>query len=251
MTDTTEEAEQPLYFGHRERLRERFLADEGASMPDYELLELLLTMAIPRRDVKPLAKKLVARFGDISGVLHAPVHELRDVCKLSQNPLVLLKLVAACSLRASGSCFSDNGGPIIAFWDQFEDYCRELMAYKEVEEFRVFLFNDDLRYLGNKLLTTGTINRTAVHPREIIRAAIENKAVKIILAHNHPSGDAKPSDLDKAVTQDIVDAAEMMDIEVFDHVIVTRTEVFSFRNAGYIVDKEKKKKEKEDNPSKK
>jgi DNA repair protein RadC len=108
------------------------------------------------------------------------------------------------------------------------------MAYKEVEEFRVFLFNDDMRYLKNCLLTTGTINKTAVHPREVIRAVIENKAVKIILAHNHPSGNAEPSPDDKKITKEIVEMAKMMDIEVFDHVIVTRTEVFSFRNAGYI-----------------
>ena len=231
--------EQPLYFGHRARLRERFLSDDGASMPDYEILELLLTMAIPRKDVKPLAKKLVARFGDLSGVLHASKKELVEVCKLSQIPLVLIKLVAACSLRVSGACFSDNGGPIIAFWDQFEDHCRQLMAYKDVEEFRVFLFDDEMRYLNSKVLTTGTINKTAVHPREVIRAVLDNKAVKIILAHNHPSGNAKPSDVDKAVTKKIIEAADQLEIEVFDHVIVTRTDVFSFRNAGYIYGKNK------------
>ena len=240
MNGTTAEDQAPLYLGHRARLRERFLADEGASMPDYEILELLLTMAIPRKDVKPLAKKLVARFGDLAGVLHAPTEELINICKLSQNPLVLLKLVSTCSLRINSACFSDHGGPIIAFWDQFEDYCRELMAYKDVEEFRVFLFNDEMRYICNKLITTGTINRTAVHPREIIRAVLENKAVKIILAHNHPSGNSKPSDMDIAVTKEIVDAAERLDIEVFDHVIVTKTDIFSFRNAGYIAAKNKK-----------
>ena len=240
-TTQNPEEETPHYFGHRARLRERFLSDEGASMPDYEILELLLTMAIPRKDVKPLAKKLIARFGDLSGVFHAPTHELINICKLSQMPLVLIKLVATCALRMSGACFSDHGGPIIAFWDQFEDYCRELMAYKEVEEFRVFLFDDEMRYIGNKLLTTGTINKTAVHPREVIRAVIEGKAVSIILAHNHPSGNAKPSDIDKEVTAKIVEAAEKLDIEVFDHVIVTKTDIFSFRNAGYIVPIRKKK----------
>ena len=232
--------EQPHYFGHRARLRERFLTDEGASMPDYEILELLLTMAIPRKDVKPLAKKLIARFGDLSGVLHAPAKELVEVCKLTQIPLVFIKLVATCSLRISGACFSDNGRPIIAFWDQFEDHCRQLMAYKDVEEFRVFLFDDEMRYLGNKVLTTGTINKTAVHPREVIRAVLENKAVKIILAHNHPSGNSRPSDLDKVVTKRIIEAAEQLEIEVFDHVIVTKTDVFSFRNAGLIRPKDKK-----------
>lgn len=130
---TDDKQEKPLYLGHRERLRARFLADDGASMPDYEVLELLLTMSIPRRDVKPLAKKLVAQYGDIGGVLHAPAHELIDVCGLSVNTLALLKVVATCALRSSSACFSDSDQPIIAYWDQFEDYCRQLMAYNDVE----------------------------------------------------------------------------------------------------------------------
>lgn len=157
---TDDKQEKPLYLGHRERLRARFLADDGASMPDYEVLELLLTMSIPRRDVKPLAKKLVAQYGDIGGVLHAPAHELIDVCGLSVNTLALLKVVATCALRSSSACFSDSDQPIIAYWDQFEDYCRQLMAYNEVEEFRVFFFDDVLHYKGSKLMNTGTVNKT-------------------------------------------------------------------------------------------
>ena len=226
--------EKPLYIGHRERLRQRFLSDNGASMPDYELLELLLTMSIPRRDVKPLAKKLIAKYGDIGSVIHAPIHELLDDCGLGVNTIVLLKLVSTCALRSSCASFCDSKGPIIAFWDQFEDFCRQLMAYKDVEEFRVFFFDDQLHYKGNKLLTTGTINKTAVHPREIIKSAIENKAVILILAHNHPSGECKPSAADKALTEEICMIAEAMDIEVFDHLIITREKIFSFRATGYI-----------------
>ena len=237
---TDDKQEKPLYLGHRERLRARFLADDGASMPDYEVLELLLTMSIPRRDVKPLAKKLVAQYGDIGGVLHAPAHELIDVCGLSVNTLALLKVVATCALRSSSACFSDSDQPIIAYWDQFEDYCRQLMAYNEVEEFRVFFFDDVLHYKGSKLMNTGTVNKTMAHPRESIKAALDNKAVIIILAHNHPSGECKPSAADKQLTEEIRMVAEAMDIEVYDHLIVTRNEIFSFRNSGLILPQRRK-----------
>lgn len=236
---TTTSKDEPLYLGHRARLRARFLVDDGASMPDYEILELLLTMSIPRRDVKPLAKKLIAHYGDIGAVIHAPAHELLNVCGLSENTLALLKIVSTCALRSSSSVFNDSDEPIITFWDQFEDYCRQLMAYKDVEEFRVFFFDSALHYKGNKLMNTGTINKTAAHPREIIKASLDNKAVIIVLAHNHPSGECKPSEADRMLTRDIAMIAEAMDIEVYDHLIVTRNKIFSFRNSGLITPKHK------------
>lgn len=231
---TTPAKEEPLYLGHRARLRARFLADEGSSMPDYEILELLLTMSIPRRDVKPLAKKLIARYGDIGAVIHAPAQELLDVGGLNENTLALLKLVSVCGLRSSCAAFSDSSEPVIAFWDQFEDYCRQLMAYKDIEEFRVFFFDSALHYKGNKLLNTGTINSTTAHPREVVKSALEKKAVTIILAHNHPSGESKPSAADIALTKEIVTATDAIDIDVYDHLIITRNKIFSFRAAGLL-----------------
>ena len=233
--------EKPLYLGHRARLRERFLIDDGASMPDYEVLELLLTMSIPRRDVKPLAKKLINKYGDIGSVIHAPAHELIEVCGLSINTLTLLKLVSTCSLRSCSANFSSEDEPVISSWDYFEDYCRQLMAYKEVEEFRVFFFDSAMHYKGSKILNTGTINKTSVHPREVIKAALDKKAVTLVLAHNHPSGKAKPSEADIYMTKEIVDIAKAMDIDVYDHLIVTRNKIFSFRNTG-LIDFQKNKK---------
>ena len=232
MTEQTED--KPLYLGHRARLKERFMVDEGASMPDYEVLELLLTMAIPRRDVKPLAKKLISKFGDIGGVIKAPAQDLLDKCDLSPNAIVLLKVVSTCLLRSTGSIFEDDSENIIRCWDQFEVYCRQLMGYKDIEEFRVFFFDDNWCYKGNKLLSTGTINKTVVHPREILRTAIQKKATFIILAHNHPSGDCKPSPADKKLTTEICNLCRMMELDVLDHVIVTKYEIFSFKNAGLI-----------------
>ncbi|MBQ8481783.1 MAG: DNA repair protein RadC [Alphaproteobacteria bacterium] len=236
---TTKVEEKPLYLGHRERLRQRFMVDDGASMSDYELLELLLTMAIPRRDVKPLAKKLINRFGDIGEVLHTPAHELMDA-GVSVNTIVLIRLVAACGMRSAYAGFRDSNEPIFSNWIQFEEYCREKMAYKEIEEFRVFFLDASYRLKGEKLITTGTVNKSSIHPREVIRAALDNKAVYIIMAHNHPSGDVKPSDADILMTKNFEELTSIMDIVLFDHLIVGREGTFSFRAAGYIKDKKKK-----------
>ena len=236
---TTKVKEKPLYLGHRERLRQRFMVDEGASMPDYELLELLLTMAIPRRDVKDLAKTLINRFGDIGEVLHAPAHELMEA-EVSPNAIVLLRLVATCTMRCAYDGFHSSDKPIFSNWTQFEEYCRAKMAYKEVEEFRVFFLDAAHRLIGEKLITTGTIDKSNIHPREIIRAALENKAVYVILAHNHPSGNVEPSTADITMTKAFEELADVMDLKLFDHLILGREGVFSFRAAGYIKTKKDK-----------
>ena len=231
---TTQAEEKPLYLGHRARLKERFMVDNGASMPDYELLELLLTMAIPRRDVKPLAKKLISKFGSLGEVIQAPAIRLLDEAKLGVNTVVLLKAIASCMSRISYAKFADSDEPVISSWEMFEDYCWQIMGCKEVQEFRIFFFDSDLHYKGSKLLTTGTINKVSIHPREVVKAALENNAVKVILAHNHPSGEPKPSEADKRLTRGIEELAEVMDFELYDHVIVGKNGIFSFRNAGYI-----------------
>ena len=241
---TTPAKEEPLYLGHRERLRQRFMVDEGASMPDYELLELLLTMAIPRRDVKPLAKKLINHFGDLGEVIHAPAHELMEV-GVSPNAIVLIKLVATCNMRSSYNCVKESDEPVFSNWIQLEDYCYEKMAFKEVEEFRVFFLDAAYHLKGEKLITTGTINKSSVSPREIIKAALDNKAVYIIMAHNHPSGDIKPSDADIAMTENFQELADIMDLELFDHVLVGRNGVHSLKADGYIKTKKEREKEKE------
>lgn len=236
-TENTEE--QPSYYGHRARLRERFMVDEGASMPDYEILELLLTMAIPRRDVKPLAKKLLKKFGDLKTVLHMPAHELLDACNLPPNAIVLLRLFNTCMLRSSYAGFMVSEDPLISSWEYFEEFCWNSLAYKEVEEMWMFFFDNEMHYKGGKLLSTGTINKAIVHPREVIRLTIENKAAKIVLAHNHPSGKIKPSDFDKAMTEEIEALSEMMSYELYDHLIIGKEGIFSFRAAGLITPKER------------
>ena len=235
-----EQEEQPLYFGHRARLKERFMVDEGASMPDYELLELLLMMAIPRRDVKPLAKTLISEFGSLKNVLHAPAHQLLEKCNLGPNAIVLLRLFHTCMLRSAYLGFTVSEEPVISCWEQFEEYCWNDLAYKEIEEFHVYFFDESLHYKGNKLLSTGTINQAVVHPREVVRAAIENNAVYLVIAHNHPSGAIKPSDFDIAVTREIEALADVMNFELYDHLIVGKDGICSLRNEGIILPKKKR-----------
>lgn len=237
---TTPEEEQPSYYGHRERLRNRFMVDEGASMPDYEILELLLMMAIPRRDVKPLAKKLINTFGSLKNVLHASAHQLLDACNLSPNAIVLLRLFHTCMLRSSYAGFTVSEENVISTWEDFEEYCWNSLAYKEIEEFYVYFFDANYHFKGEKLLSTGTINQAVIHPREIVRAAIENKAVYIVIAHNHPSGSIKPSDYDVLVTREIEALAEVMNFELYDHLIIGKEGICSLRSQGVILPKKKR-----------
>ena len=238
MTDQQEE--KPSYYGHRERLRARFMADEGASMPDYELLELLLTMAIPRRDVKQIAKKLIEKFANVKGVLNAPAHKLLEEGELSPNAIVLLRLVHTCMLRSAYQGFTISEDPVIMTWRQLEEYYWQKLAYCEVEEFHVGFLDASKHYVGERQLSSGTINQASVHPREIIRAAIENKAVYIVLVHNHPSGSYKPSGFDIAVTREMEQLAEVMNFEVYDHLIVAKDGIYSFRKEGLIEPKKKR-----------
>ena len=239
MTTRIEE-EKPLYLGHRARLRERFMVDEGASMPDYELLELLLTMAIPRRDVKPIAKKLLLKLKNIRTVLHTPAHKLLDICKLPPNAIVLFRLFNTCALRSAYCDLTVSEEPVITTWESLEEMCWNLLAFKEVEEFWVFFLDSTYHYKGKRQLSCGTIDRAIVHPREIMRAAIEFESSKIVLAHNHPSGDYKPSKFDIAMTRSLEELGETMDFEVYDHLIAAKDGIFSFRNNGLIKKKKPK-----------
>jgi DNA repair protein RadC len=239
-TQEEQENQEPTYLGHRERLRTRFMVDEGASMPDYEMLELLLTMAIPRRDVKPLAKRLINKFDNLKGVLHAPAHRLLDIKGVTPNTIVLLRLIHACMLRSAYAGLTISENPVITSWEQMEEYYWQKLAYCEIEEFHVCYLDASYHYIGEKLLSTGTINQASVHPREIIRAALENKAVYIAIIHNHPSGAYKPSDYDIAVTREIEQLAEVMNFELYDHLIVAKDGVYSFRAHGLIKPKKRR-----------
>lgn len=229
---TTEE--KPDYLGHRKRLRERFILGEGKDMPDYELLELLLMIAIPRRDVKPIAKRLIKKFGCFAGVINASIEDLQQIEGIKETSATVLKIVKAAALRMSWQNLSSSDAPVISNWDTMVDYCRSSMGYLDIEEFHIIFLNSKLQVIGEEVQQRGTINQVAIHPREVIKSAINKGATAIILAHNHPSGDVTPSKADLHVTKQIKEAANLVNIELIDHLIISKNLVYSFKDHGAL-----------------
>ena len=226
--------DEPDYLGHRERLRRRFLLGGGRDMPDYELLELLLTIAIPRRDVKPLAKELIRKFGSFAEVVNAPLEELMLVKGVKENTAAVLRIVRECSVRSSRQSLKGTDAPVISDFDAMVDYCRSAMAYQMVEEFRIIFLNSKLYVIGEEIQQRGTVDQVAIHPREVIKSAMMHGASAMILVHNHPSGIVTPSKADMEITKRIKEAAEAVSIRLFDHLIISKSSVYSFHNQGFV-----------------
>lgn len=226
--------DEPDYLGHRERLRRRFLLGGGRDMPDYELLELLLTIAIPRRDVKPLAKELIRKFGSFAEVVNAPLEELMLVKGVKENTAAVLRIVRECSVRSSWQSLRGMDAPVISDFDAMVDYCRSAMAYQTVEEFLIIFLNSKLYVIGEEIQQRGTVDQVAIHPREVIKSAMMHGASAMILVHNHPSGIVTPSKADMEITKRIKEAAEAVSIRLFDHLIISKSSVYSFHNQGFV-----------------
>lgn len=226
--------DEPDYLGHRERLRRRFLLGGGRDMPDYELLELLLTIAIPRRDVKPLAKELIRKFGSFAEVVNAPLEELMLVKGVKENTAAVLRIVRECSVRSSWQSLRGMDAPVISDFDAMVDYCRSAMAYQTVEEFRIIFLNSKLYVIGEEIQQRGTVDQVAIHPREVIKSAMMHGASAMILVHNHPSGIVTSSKADMEITKRIKEAAEAVSIRLFDHLIISKSSVYSFHNQGFV-----------------
>jgi DNA repair protein RadC len=213
-------AETPHYHGHRERLRERFYSAGPDALSDYELLEMALFPALPRRDTKPLAKSLLKKFGSFAEVIHAPEGRLREVDGIKDASIHQLKLIAAAASRiAKGEI---KRSIALSSWDEVIGYCRSSMAFADKEQFRLLFLNKRNRLISDEVQQTGTVDHTPVYPREVIKRALELSATAIILVHNHPSGDPSPSQADIQMTRAIVDIATPLGIAVHDHIIVGR-----------------------------
>ncbi len=218
----------PDYIGHRQRLRERFILSEGRDMADYELIELLLTLAIPRRDVKPLAKKLIQEFSSFAGAINAPEHQLREVKGVTDNVVTVFKIVKASSQRLTWQNLSSDELPILMNTDNLIDYCRGTMAYAEVEELHLLYLDAKLKLQSCELIQRGTTSSVSASPREIVKRAINHNASSLIMVHNHPSGSAQPSDSDILLTKKINQACQLMGIQLQEHLIITPADYFSF-----------------------
>jgi DNA repair protein RadC len=211
-------ADLPHYRGHRQRLRTRFLEAGAQALADYEMIELVLFRAIPHRDVKPLAKELLAKFGSFSEVISAPIERLREVGKLGDAAITEFKIVQAAASRLARGQVKQR--PVLSSWANVIDYCRTAMAFADKEHFRILFLDKRNHLIADEQQQTGTVDHTPVYPREVVKRALELSATAVILVHNHPSGDPTPSRADIQMTQAIVEVAKPLGIAVHDHLIV-------------------------------
>ena len=206
------------YHGHRRRLRQRFLAAGSEAISDYEMLELILFRAIPQRDVKPLAKELLATFGSFSEVIAAPAERLNEVDGLGEAAIAELKIVQAAANRLVRG--EVKARQVLSSWSHVLDYCRAAMAFESKEHFRILFLDKGNHLIADEQHQTGTVDHTPVYPREVVKRALELSATAVILVHNHPSGDPTPSRADIDMTRAIVEVARPLGIAVHDHLIV-------------------------------
>jgi len=205
---------------HRKRLRERFLKGGESAMPDYEILELILFRAIPRRDVKPLARALLDHFGGFNAVLSASADQLSALPGVGDAVICELKVIEAAAHRLARARVLQRH--VISSWNALLDYCRATMAHRPVEQFRIFYLDRKNVLIADEEQARGTVDHVPVYPREVVKRALLLNASALILVHNHPSGDATPSPEDKAVTRRLEQCGELVGITILDHIVLGR-----------------------------
>lgn len=221
----------PHYVGHRDRLRDRFMEAGADALADYELLELILFRAIPRRDVKPDAKQLIKRFGSLADVISADPALLREETR-SESVVRELKIVQAAALHLAQSAVLNR--PLLSSWSALLEYCHAAMAYEKNEMFRILFLDHKNVLIADETQQMGTVDHTPVYPREVMKRAMNLSASAIILVHNHPSGDPTPSRADIEMTKQIIEAGRPLKIAVHDHIVIGRGKTASFRQLGLI-----------------
>ena len=223
----------PSYIAdHRKRLRARFMDGGAIALPDYELLELVLFRAIPRQDVKPLARLLMDTFGDFNRVITASVPRLMAVKGVGEAVVLELKIIEAASHRLMRARVMHQ--PVLSSWDALIDYCHTTMAHLEAEQFRILFLDRKNVLIADEPQARGTVDHVPVYPREVVKRALELNASALILVHNHPSGDPTPSEADITVTHQIKEAAGVLGITLHDHLIIGKDRETSFRAQGYL-----------------
>lgn len=220
------------YEGHRQRLRDRFSGANGTDFQDYELLELLLFFIYPRKDVKPLAKTLLATFGSFAGVFHANQKDLQSITGVGESAIVFLKALKETAIRLGRAKVMSKD--VFDSWDAVIDYCRLQSGHEPIEQFRILFLNKKNHLIADEAQQKGTVDHAAVYPREVVKRALEIGASAMILLHNHPSGDATPSAADIDVTLKIMEAARPFSIMVHDHLIMTGSSYASLKALGLV-----------------
>jgi DNA repair protein RadC len=234
MTKETKEPEtqqpEPDYIGHRQRLKARFVSDLGRSMPDYELLELLLTYALPRRDVKPLAKELIRHYLNLANVLVAPPDELMNLKGVGSSAAVLLAAVHACAKKITWENLENRDVPIFTDKKMIAEFCRSSIGHAGQEQLLVIYMDIKGNYLRDEIEQVGTIGAVMINPRDIVQKALMYKASRIIISHNHPTGDCTPSKADIEMTKELQSALKTVKMRLEDHIIISPRESFSMRD---------------------
>lgn len=232
MSDDGKAKSPPHYMGHRQRLRDRFMKVGGQAMADYELLELILFQAIPRRDVKPLAKDLMSTFGSFSSVITAPVERLQEFKGLSKTAIAGIKMMQEVAVRLSREEIMDK--PVLSSWQALINYCRTAMAHRKTEQIRILFLDRKNILIADELQGEGTVDHTPVYPREVVKRALDLHASALILVHNHPSGNTAPSQGDIAMTKEIQEACAKLNITIHDHLIIGKKGHSSFKSLGLL-----------------
>ncbi|PTN00864.1 DNA repair protein RadC [Rhodovulum imhoffii] len=217
---------------HRKRLRTRFMEGGAQAVPDYELLELVLFRALPRQDVKPLARELLDTFGDFNRVLSAPPARLQAIKGVGEAVVQEIKIVEAAAHRMARARVLQR--QVISGWDALLDYCHTAMAHRETEQFRVLYLDRKNVLIADEEQARGTVDHVPVYPREVVKRALELNASAFILVHNHPSGDPTPSEADILMTRQIDTAAQALSLYLHDHLIIGASRELSFRAEGYL-----------------
>lgn len=222
----------PHYKDHRQRLKKKFIESGTDAFHDYEALELLLTYAIPQKDLKPLAKDLLREYGSIKGVIDADISSLEKINGISAHTAILIKLV-----KEIGALYLKEKAkekPQITCTKELLNYCKTYMGGLKDEQFCVIYLDAQNRITDIEAIEEGIVNQAVVYPRKVLENALKQKASAIIMVHNHPSGHVKPSDADIRLTKTIQETAKVLDILVHDHVIIGENRFFSFREEGLI-----------------
>ncbi|MCM8729599.1 DNA repair protein RadC [Hephaestia sp. GCM10023244] len=226
------DAPSPDYIGHRSRLRARLIAGGGDSLLDHELIEYLLMLAVPRRDTKTLAKRLLAEFGGMAELLAADAGSIARVKDAGDSVVAAIKIAQAVALRVLQA--EASAQPVLANWQALIDYLTARLAHQTIESVRVLHLNTRNILIRDEEMSRGSIDESAVYVREVIRRAIELGSAALILVHNHPSGDPAPSRADIEITRNVIEAGKRMGIAVHDHLIIGRGGHASLRSMGLI-----------------